>query len=140
MTQRRKTTESEIDLSARGERVLVVEDKSIVRKMTKAMLSKLGYTVLEADNAPKALALLQLEQQVHLLLTDVVLSGQLNGFDLAEQARRCCPGLKVLFMSGYTEAARPQHAKFDAYVQALEKPFTKEALGLMVRQALAGES
>jgi PAS domain S-box-containing protein len=135
----RKTTESRLDLRARGERILVVEDKRSVRKMTMAMLSRLGYAVLEAEGTSKALALLQQEQQVHLLLTDVLLSGQLNGFDLADQATRRCPGLKVLFMSGYAESARPQHAKFGANVHVLEKPFTKEALALEVRQALAGE-
>jgi CheY-like chemotaxis protein len=107
--------------------------------MTMAMLSRLGYAVLEAEGTSKALALLQQEQQVHLLLTDVLLSGQLNGFDLADQATRRCPGLKVLFMSGYAESARPQRAKFGANVHVLEKPFTKEALALEVRQALAGE-
>jgi PAS domain S-box-containing protein len=138
--QTRKMAGSGVDLSARGERILIVEDKRVVRKMTKAMLTKLGYAVLEAESTSKALALLQQEPQVHLLLTDVLLSGQANGFDLAAQARRRCPGLKVLFMSGYAASARPQHAEFGASVHVLEKPFTKEALAREVRQALAGEA
>jgi PAS domain S-box-containing protein len=138
--QTRKTAGGVVDLSARGERILVVEDKRVVRKMTKAMLTKLGYAVLEAESTSKALALLQQEPQVHLLLTDVLLSGQANGFDLAAQATRRCPGLKVLFMSGYAASARPRHAEFGANVHVLEKPFTKEALAREVRQALASHS
>jgi len=130
----------EVDLRAGGERILVVEDKRIVRKMTKAVLTRLGYTVLEAENASKALALLQQESQVHLLLTDILLTGHLNGFDLAREATRRWPELKVLFMSGYAESARPQHEELGVSLLVVDKPFTKEAIARKVRQALAGGS
>jgi PAS domain S-box-containing protein len=130
----------EVDLRARGERILVVEDKRIVRKMAKAVLTRLGYAVLEAENASKALALLQQEPQVHLLLTDILLTGRLNGFDLAKEATRRQPELKVLFMSGYAASGRPQHQDLSVPPLVIDKPFTKEAIARKVRQALAGGS
>jgi CheY-like chemotaxis protein len=130
----------EVDLRARGERILVVEDKRIVRKMAKAVLTRLGYAVLEAENASKALALLQQEPQVHLLLTDILLTGRLNGFDLAMEATRRQPELKVLFMSGYAASGRPQHQDLSVPPLVIDKPFTKEAIARKVRQALAGGS
>ena len=130
----------EVDLRARGERILVVEDKRIVRKMAKAVLTRLGYSVLEAENASKALALLQQGSQVHLLLTDILLTGHLNGFDLAREATRRWPELKVLFMSGYAELTRPQHEELGVSLLVIDKPFTKEEIARKVRQALAGGS
>jgi PAS domain S-box-containing protein len=125
-----------VDLSVRGERILVVEDKRIVRKMAKAVLTSLGYAVLEAKNASKALALLQQGPQVHLLFTDILLTGNLNGFDLAREARRRRPELKVLFMTGYAESALPFHEELGVDLLVIDKPFTKEALACKVRQAL----
>jgi CheY-like chemotaxis protein len=130
----------EVDLRAHGERVLVVEDKRIVRKMANAILTRLGYAVLEAENGPKALELLQREPQVHLLLTDILLTGHLNGFELAKEATRRRPELKVLFMSGYAESGRPQHDDLGVRPLVIDKPFTKEALARKVRRALAGGS
>jgi len=127
-----------VDLRAQGERILVVEDKRIVRKMANALLIRLGYDVLEAENAWEALELLEREPEMHLLLTDILLSGHLNGFELAKEARRRWPKLKVLFMSGYAESSRPHHDDLGATPLVIEKPFTKEALALKVRQALAG--
>jgi PAS domain S-box-containing protein len=127
----------EVDLRAQGERILVVEDKRIVRKMANAILTRLGYAVLEAENAPDALELLQREPQVHLLLTDILLTGHLNGFELVKEATRRRPELKVLFMSGYAESGRPQHDDLGVRLLVIDKPFTKEALARKVRQALA---
>jgi PAS domain S-box-containing protein len=130
----------EVDVRAQGERILVVEDKRIVRKMANAILTRLGYAVLEAENAPEALELLQREPQVHLLLTDILLTGHLNGFELAKEATRRRPELKVLFMSGYAESGRPQHDDLGVRLLVIDKPFTNEALARKVRQALAGGS
>jgi signal transduction histidine kinase len=130
----------EVDLRAQGERILIVEDKRIVRKMANAILTRLGYAVLEAENAPDALELLQREPQVHLLLTDILLTGHLNGFELVKEATRRRPELKVLFMSGYAESGRPQHDDLGVRLLVIDKPFTKEALARKVRQALAGGS
>jgi PAS domain S-box-containing protein len=125
-------------LHGQGECILVVEDKNTVRKMVKTLLTSLGYTVLEAENASKALSVLQKGLQVHLLLADILLTGHLDGFDLAREARRKCPELKVLFMSGFAQAGRSHHVELGANPLFVEKPFTKETLAHKVRQALAG--
>jgi CheY-like chemotaxis protein len=127
-----------VEPRVRGECILVVEDQRMVRKMARSVLTSLGYAVLEAENASKALTLLQQEPEVHLLLTDVVLAGHLNGFDLAREATRRRPELKVIFMSGCAESALPRHEEPSVSRLVIDKPFTKEALASKVQQALAG--
>jgi PAS domain S-box-containing protein len=127
-----------VDVHSQGERILIVEDKRIVRKMANALLTRLGYDVLEAENASEALELLQREPEMNLLLTDILLTGHLNGFELAKEARHRWPELKVLFMSGYAESSRPHHDDLGITPLVIDKPFTKEALALKVREALAG--
>jgi PAS domain S-box-containing protein len=133
-----KSGGDQADLHGQGECILVVEDKNTVRKMVKTLLTNLGYTVLEAENASKALSVLQKGPQVHLLLADILLTGRLDGFDLAREARRKWPELKVLFMSGYAQVGRSGQIEHGANSLFVEKPFTKETLAHKVRQALAG--
>jgi CheY-like chemotaxis protein len=133
-----KSGGDQADLRGQGECILVVEDKNTVRKMVKTLLTSLGYTVLEAANASKAFSALQEGPQVHLLLADILLTGRLDGFDLAREARRKWPELKVLFMSGHAQADRSRHIALGANTLLVEKPFTKETLARKVRQALAG--
>jgi PAS domain S-box-containing protein len=126
---------TEIHLQARDQRILVVEDQRMVRKMVRSVLTSLGYAVLEAENADEALAVLQQEPSAHLLLTDIVLAGHLSGFDLARKATRRRPELRVVFMSGCAEAVR--YREDDVSRLLISKPFTKDALASKVRQALA---
>ena len=85
-----------------GEVVLLVEDDPRVRKFSARVLARHGYRVLEADSADQALTFLdELEDPIHLLLTDVVMPG-MNGSDLAETFETRRPDAKILFMSGYT--------------------------------------
>ena len=132
-----EANEYPVDFSISNECILVVEDQKMVRKMVKAVLTELGYVVLEAEDASKALFELQQGQKVNLLLTDILLTGDLDGFDLAKEAKQKCPGLKVLFMSGYAEVARSRNAEFSASPFFIEKPFTKGGLARKVRLALA---
>src|SRR5262249_22289692 len=89
--------------TANSETVLVVEDDADMRLVAVSMLRSLGYSVLEAPNGTAALAALAEHPKVALLVSDVVLAGNMNGRRLAEEARKLHPRLKVLFMSGYTE-------------------------------------
>ena len=132
-----EANEYPVDFSISNECILVVEDQKMVRKMVKAVLTELGYVVLEAEDASKALFELQQGQKVNLLLTDILLTGDLDGFDLAKEAKQKCPGLKVLFMSGYAEVARSRNAEFSASPFFIEKPFTNGGLARKVRLALA---
>jgi PAS domain S-box-containing protein len=118
--------------------VLVVEDDAMVRDFVVQQLRQLGYRTLVAENGKQALAALEGRDKIDLLLTDVILSGELTGKQVADAAALRRPGLKVLFMSGYTENAIVHHGRLDPGVLLLPKPFRATELARMVRSAIAG--
>ena len=115
-----------------SETVLVVEDDASVLVMSGASLRELGYHVLEARHANEAIALFKTDQQVDLLLTDIVMP-DINGRKLADEAVALRPGLKVLFMTGFTKNAIIHNGVLDPGVNFLPKPFTFEQLARKVR-------
>lgn len=119
-----------------SETILLVEDHDDLRTYSSGVLRELGYQVLEAPNGRVALDLLQSHHDVALLFTDVVLPGGLNGRELAEEARRRRPGLKVLFTTGYSRNAIVHNGRLDADVSLIGKPFTFHELALRVRRRL----
>ena len=118
------------------ERILLVEDDDPVRAYAAGQLAEIGYRVVEVRNGVEALALLQDDKRFDLLFTDVVMPGGLNGPQLAEAARRLCPGLKVLFTSGYTENAIVHHGRLDPGVDLLSKPYRRRDLAARIRRVL----
>ena len=118
-----------------GLHVLVVEDEPSVRRHVCALLRGLGCRVGEADNGASALELLADADGFDLLMTDIVLLGDMNGFELARRARERVPGIKLLFMSGYDHAAREG---MEAIPEApmLSKPFRRAQLEGAIRGAL----
>ena len=118
------------------ESVLVVEDEEDVRTLSMEILRELGYAVIEAADAPAALVLLAGEQPVDLLFTDIGLPGGMNGRELADQAHRLRPGLKVLFTTGYARNAVIHHDRLDPGVELLPKPFRAWDLAQRVRRLL----
>jgi signal transduction histidine kinase/ActR/RegA family two-component response regulator len=121
---------------ARGETVLVVEDDSNVRILAVALLNSLGYRTLAAANGAAALDQLETTTGVNLLLTDVVMPGGMNGRELAAEIARRDLGIKVLYMSGYTENAVAHHGRLDADAELLQKPFRRADLARAVRKVL----
>jgi two-component system NtrC family sensor kinase len=123
--------------SARGsETILLVEDDPEVRKFAAEALREQGYTVHIAPDAVSGLAVLEADPKIALLFTDVVLPGGMNGRQLADEAQRRWPGLKVLYATGYTRNAIIHQGRLDAEVELLTKPFTANALARKVRQIL----
>ncbi len=121
--------------------ILVVEDEPAVREVAVAILEGLGYQVLEAEDGKAALRLIAAHgREIALMLTDVVLPGQLRGRELTRQAVLACPGLKVLYMSGYTENAIMQDGRLDEGVNLIGKPFQREELARRVAHLLAGNT
>lgn len=119
--------------------VLLVEDDPLMRELSSNALHELGYTALDSENAAGALAILDNRPDVKLLFTDVVMP-DMDGKRLAEEAIRRQPGLKVLFMTGYTPNAVVHGGVLDPGVQLLSKPFTLDQLATKIRAALDGRA
>jgi PAS domain S-box-containing protein len=118
------------------ETVLIVEDDAMVRKNVIRQIESLGYTTLEAANAAEALEIIDKHAVIHLLFTDVIMPGSMNGRQLVDEALRRRPSLKALFTSGYTENAILHHGRLDVGVLLLAKPYRKAELARMIRVAL----
>jgi two-component system cell cycle sensor histidine kinase/response regulator CckA len=123
---------------AGAETILLVEDEEGVRKFVRSMLERQGYTILEAADIEAALAAAATEAPIHLLLTDVIMP-RMNGPELAERIAQIRPGLKALFMSGYTDRTIRLHDRLDADSSFIQKPFTPSALARKVREVLGGQ-
>ena len=116
--------------------MLVVEDEEAVRMLAKRILESAGYKVLTAANAGEALLECERrENRIQLVLTDVIMP-KLSGRELAERLKVMCPGLRVLFMSGYTDNAIVHHGVLDASTHFISKPFAAEDLLRQVRETL----
>jgi CheY-like chemotaxis protein len=119
-----------------GETILVVEDERDLRVYTTEALRELGYRVLEAADGHAALGLVDRHPEIDLLFTDVVLTGGMNGRNLADEAARRRPGLPVLFTTGYTSNAIVHHGRLDPGMPLIGKPFTYAELAAKVRRIL----
>ncbi|MBH3404776.1 response regulator [Pseudomonas glycinae] len=118
-----------------GETVLIVEDDPAVRVLVSAVLSELGYGFVEASDADGAVPILDSEQRIDLLISDVGLPG-MNGRQLAEIGRQYRPDLKVLFITGYAEHAAVRGGFLDSGMQMITKPFTFDLLTAKVREMI----
>ena len=132
-----RTTGAATTPAPRGtETVLLVEDAAAVRAVTKQILERQGYTVLEAPDGEAGLRLAQRHRGViHLLLTDVVMP-RVGGRELAEQLARLRPDVKVLYASGYTDDSVVRHGILESGTAYLQKPFSPESLARKVRDVL----
>jgi CheY-like chemotaxis protein len=116
--------------------VLVVEDDPDVRDLTVNMFTDLGYDTVEAADGKQALEILQSTPAIDLLFTDVVLPGGMSGADIAREASRHFPDIKILFTSGYADNVLAQFGQTDAGVHLINKPFRKHDLARQVHVAL----
>jgi CheY-like chemotaxis protein len=118
------------------ERVLVVEDDPMVRIRVEELLAGLGYRVTAVADADAALAALGSGAAFDLLFTDIVMPGALNGTQLAQEARRLYPSLRILFTSGYADDALDGDPAFAHGALLLKKPYRRSELAARVREAL----
>lgn len=119
-----------------GETILLVEDEPALLEMTCSILEELGYRVIPVAGPLPALAEAAKENcRPELVITDVVMP-DMNGKELAEKMLQNCPGIKILFMSGYTPDSIVHHGVLDKDVSFIQKPFSVHDLGVKVREAL----
>ena len=103
--------------------ILLVDDHDLVRTAVTANLETLNYRVLTADRGPAAMVLLEGQEPIDLLFTDVVMPGGLSGAEVARRARDLRPSIKVLFTSGFTSSSLVQNGRLEAGVELLMKPY-----------------
>jgi CheY-like chemotaxis protein len=123
--------------AAKGETVLAVEDNAAMRRVIVRQLRDLGYRVLETANASAALALLERES-VDLVVTDVIMPGGTTGIELARIVATRWPKLRVVLTSGFPDLTMSGHGSVPPTSRVLSKPYRKEDLALMLREALDG--
>jgi len=121
------------------ETILVVEDEPHLREIVRIFLEEFGYRVLEATDVNEALQLAKTRAHpIDLTLTDVIMPG-MSGRQLAEEILSLRPGMKVVYMTGYTDDMVVQHKVLEPEVTLLQKPFDKIQLARKVRQVLDAE-
>jgi two-component system, cell cycle sensor histidine kinase and response regulator CckA len=122
------------------ETVLVIEDETVLRAVTREILEDCGYTVLDAPNGPAGIEVaVTHEGPIHLLITDVIMPG-LNGRETAARVARLRPNAKVLYVSGYTQDVILHHGVLPSEVVLLPKPYTAGVLARKVREVLDSKS
>jgi len=121
-----------------SERILVVEDDPDLREVPVILLRRHGYQVVQVADGLEAIAQLEAGPAFDLLFTDVVLPGGMNGVEIAAEARRLQPGIKVLYTSGYTENVVVHNGQLDSGVTLVNKPYHSADLLEKVRAILDG--
>ena len=116
--------------------VVLVEDEEMVRGLLSEVLRRVGYEVLACANPEEGIAVCRRHTgKIDLLLTDVMMPG-MNGREMANRIQETLPGLRVVFMSGYTEQVLLQEKQMDAPFEYLQKPFTLRSLTQKVAKVL----
>ena len=119
-----------------GETILIVDDEPTVRMLLLDVLRDLGYNLIEAADSVAGLKILRSDARIDLLITDVGLPGGMNGRQMADAAREVRPGLRTLFITGYTQSAVLGSSYLEPGMQVLTKPFTIDTLLLRIRELM----
>jgi CheY-like chemotaxis protein len=118
--------------------ILVVEDEDDVRELVATSLRHRGFSVLSVPNAEVALQILMEQVRFDLLFTDIVMPGMIDGFELADRAKRLQPDLKILYATGFAHVSRRSidtlHGKL------IQKPYRPDELATEVRRALDSDA
>ncbi len=119
-----------------GETILLVEDNAEVRRVSVRRVGNLGYAVIEAENAARAIDVLSSGRKVDLIFSDVVMPGGMSGFDLARWAQQNAPSVRVLLTSGFAEDVARAGEATAPDLEILRKPYTGDELARALRAAL----
>jgi PAS domain S-box-containing protein len=138
-TETEKPT-TQITVRGGNETILLVEDERPVRELVARVLQKYGYQILQADTGGDALEVWnQNRNGIHLLLTDLIMPGSMNGRELAEKLCAENRELKVIFTSGYSADIVGKDFKLEPELNFLQKPYHPQTLALTVRRCLDGK-
>jgi PAS domain S-box-containing protein len=121
-----------------SETILVVEDNAEVRQVSARRVGNLGYSVIEAESAARAIEVLESGAKVDLIFSDVVMPGGMSGFDLAAWARKNVPSVRVLLTSGFADDVARAGETAAQGLEILRKPYTADELARALRAALDG--
>jgi PAS domain S-box-containing protein len=133
---REETNKHDAVIPTGHETILLVEDESTILHLVKRMVQKQGYHVLVAATPDEAILLMEQNPvDIHLLITDVVMP-EMNGRDLAKRLQQINPGLKCLFMSGYTADVIAHHGVLDPEMNFIHKPFSMHDLMVKIHSVL----
>lgn len=128
-----------LDAAAPSSTVLVVEDEEQVRIYVERLLRDMGYSVLSAENAEAALEVIGQHEGIDMLVTDLVMPGGMDGLQLAEEARRLLPGIKVLLTSGLASRRALKDGFDGPHDTILSKPYTRKQLAAAIARARLAE-
>jgi PAS domain S-box-containing protein len=124
------------EVDAQNETILLVEDNDDVRAVTARRLRRLGYTVVAAEHGQRAIDLLKTDTHVDMVFSDIVMPGNISGFDLALWVRQHRPELPVLLTTGFTEEMEKADEMGLKGVEIVRKPYESEVLSAALRKAL----
>jgi CheY-like chemotaxis protein len=125
------------ELRAGRETILLVEDEPAVRMLSKIILERLGYAVVDAASGVAAMEMwASCQEQINLLITDMVMPHGVNGRELAEKLRAQKPELKILFTTGYSPASVARSMNLIEGVNFIQKPYAPQILAQAIRSCL----
>jgi CheY-like chemotaxis protein len=123
-----------------GGTVLVVDDETEILEIAQAYLTEMGYSAMRADSAASALNTLALYKEIDLMITDVIMSGGMNGVELATKARELSPNLKIIYSSGYPSDALVERSGTIVDGPLLRKPYEQHEFAAMIHRTLDGRA
>ncbi len=134
-----KEVAAEQPLPQGSEHILLVEDEPALRDLAEEYLTGLGYQVYVAGNAAQALDIINLGMELDLLFSDVVMPGSMDGFELADEAKKLRPGIKVLMATGYASERQAEKYNINKKDEILYKPYSRSILAQRLRRVLDKE-
>lgn len=136
-TEREELYSNAVELSERGETILVVDDEPTIRMLLVEALSERGYSVIEAADSVVGLKVLRSDVHIDLLISDVGLPGGMNGRQMADAGRELRPGLRTLFITGYAANAAVGDGHLQPGMHVITKPFSVDSLITRVQELMA---
>lgn len=129
----------ESEMAASSATILVADDNPGVRGIVVEQLTSLGYRVIDAQDGASALGILQKDESIDLLFTDIVMPGGMTGVELAREARQIRPLLKILLTSGFVEESVRNGGRSGEIMNVLSKPYRKQDLARKIQEVLSGK-